>query len=169
MHNHQTVRLSRGAHRNPHDGVCVMELASLLAGESFTDKPRTASPVIAAFLRAYNDGVDDERRQDLYGYASRVVGTRGGGAEERARAKLCRRFLAEDGGRVPLRVRLAPGAATAAWAGKVCAGTRDGHGAALSLIEGMLAIGAAREPLERELAGLAYERAGDAARPVTNA
>ena len=33
----------------------MMELASLLAGEPFTDRPACASPVIAAFLREYND------------------------------------------------------------------------------------------------------------------
>jgi hypothetical protein len=32
-------------------------------------------PVIAGFLRAYNDILDDERRQDLYPVASAVVGT----------------------------------------------------------------------------------------------
>jgi hypothetical protein len=39
-----------------------MELASMLADEPFTDRPATASPVIAAFLRTYNDGIDDARR-----------------------------------------------------------------------------------------------------------
>jgi hypothetical protein len=72
---HQTVRLKRGAHRNPDDGACVMELASMLSGEGFSDQPRTVCPVIAGFLRAYNDILDDERRQDLYPVASAVVGT----------------------------------------------------------------------------------------------
>ena len=63
---HQTVRLSPGRHGRPEDGVCVMELASMLAGERFSDRPRSVCPVIAAFLRSYNDQVDDRRRQDLY-------------------------------------------------------------------------------------------------------
>jgi hypothetical protein len=54
-----------------------MELASMLAGEPFSDHPRSVCPVIAAFLRAYNDAIDDERRQDLYAYAVKVVGSRG--------------------------------------------------------------------------------------------
>jgi hypothetical protein len=33
-------------------------------------------PVIGSFLRSYNDSIDDRRRQDLYEYASRVVGSR---------------------------------------------------------------------------------------------
>jgi hypothetical protein len=83
---HQTVRLSKGRHSSPEHGACVMELASMLAGESFTDHPRSVSRAIATFLRSYNDIVDDDRRQDLYRYAADVVGTAGDGATERARA-----------------------------------------------------------------------------------
>jgi hypothetical protein len=72
---HQTVQIKRGAHSSPEEGACVMELASMLAGERFSDRPRAVCPVIAAFLRAYNDAVDDDRRQDLYPVASAVVGT----------------------------------------------------------------------------------------------
>ena len=74
---HQTVRLSPGRHASPARGVCVMELASMLAGEPFSDQPRSACPALGAVLRAYNDLVDDGRRQDLYAYAARVVDTRG--------------------------------------------------------------------------------------------
>jgi hypothetical protein len=84
--NYQTVKLARGRHVSPDAGVCVMELASLLSGETFTDRPRTVSPVIAGFLRAYNDLVDDRRRQDLFGCAAEVVGTRECSEVELARA-----------------------------------------------------------------------------------
>jgi hypothetical protein len=86
---HQTVKLSRGSHHGPHDGACVMELASMLAGERFTDRPATACPVIAEVLRAYNDAVDDERRQQLLPYAAAVVGTRATAEIERRRAQRC--------------------------------------------------------------------------------
>jgi hypothetical protein len=72
---HQTVKLSKGKHSSPKHGACVMELASMLAGEPFSDHPQSVSTPIASFLRAYNDMVDDERRQDLYEYAARTVGT----------------------------------------------------------------------------------------------
>ena len=36
---HQTVKLSRGKHDSPDEGACVMELASMLAGEDFSDHP----------------------------------------------------------------------------------------------------------------------------------
>lgn len=87
--NHQTIRLGKGKHAAPSEGACVMELASMLAGEPFTDRPATACPVIGGFLRAYNDRIDDERRQDLYRYAAAVVGTRGSAEVEQARERRC--------------------------------------------------------------------------------
>jgi hypothetical protein len=83
---HQTIKLSKGKHASPEDGACVMELASMLAGEPFSDHPASACPVIGSFLRAYNDSVDDSRRQDLYGLAARIVGTRSSISIQRARA-----------------------------------------------------------------------------------
>jgi hypothetical protein len=73
---HQTIKLSPGKHYSPEDGACVMELASMLAGEPFNDHPASVCPVLGSLLRAYNDSVDDDARQDLYAYAARVVSTR---------------------------------------------------------------------------------------------
>src|SRR4051794_25293008 len=86
---HQTVRLRRGKHASPEKGVCVMELASMLAGEPFSDRPQAVCPVIGAYLRSYNDVVDDDRRQDLYIYASEAIGTAGTAALRRRRAERC--------------------------------------------------------------------------------
>jgi hypothetical protein len=72
----QTTQLCGGRHASAREGACVMELASMLSGERFSDHPRSVCPVIAMVLRAYNDGIDQERRQDLYTYAAAVVGTR---------------------------------------------------------------------------------------------
>jgi hypothetical protein len=68
-----------------------MELASMLAEEPFSDRAGTVSPVLGAFLRTYNDGLDDERRQDLYGLAAAVVGTSGGRRERARRRTMCRK------------------------------------------------------------------------------
>ena len=84
---YQTIKLSKGKHSSPDDGACVMELASMLADEPFTDHPAAVCPVIGSFLRAYNDTVDDRRRQDLYTYASMVVGSRTSADIQRARAE----------------------------------------------------------------------------------
>lgn len=59
----------------------------MLAGEQFTDHPASVCPVISALLRSYNDSIDERRRQDLYGYAAKVVGSRSSLAVERARSE----------------------------------------------------------------------------------
>ena len=81
MQSFQTIRLSRGRHGSPREGTCVAELVSMLAGERYSDRPRCACPALVAFLRGYNDGLDDAHRQDLFALASDLVGTR---ADERA-------------------------------------------------------------------------------------
>ncbi len=93
--NAKTVRLTRGKHSRPEEGACVMELASMLAGEPFTDQPESVCPVIGALLRTYNDAIDDRRRQDLYGYAAQVIGTRSGPAVEHARIERCLEWAKE--------------------------------------------------------------------------
>lgn len=82
----QTIRLSRGTHRAPEEGACVMELASMLADEPFSDHPKSVCPAIGAFLRDYNDSVPGDQRQDLYRCAAAIVGTRGSMSAQRARA-----------------------------------------------------------------------------------
>ena len=89
---HQTVKLTRGKHVSPRQGACVMELASMLAGERFDDHPRSVCPVIGMVLRSYNDGIDDARRQDLYGLAAQVVGTRNRDLRNE-RIERCERFF----------------------------------------------------------------------------
>jgi hypothetical protein len=134
-----------------------MEVASMLGREPFTDEPRCVCPVIAEFLRTYNDQVDDERRQDLYAYASLVVDTREGPAVERHRADFCldwwlaassprgwqlRRFLwmlppASAARDIEIAHR------TARWA----AASPDRHARALELVETL--AGQAPERIER--------------------
>jgi hypothetical protein len=157
---HQTVTLSRGKHTSPRSGACVMELASMLAGEEFTDRPASVCPVVAAFLRAYNDAVDDRRRQDLYRYASAAVGTRASVGVTRRRAERC---LAEMRAlrRWPLGSLIAPRALPASVPGmERLAGRlarelqRSGigsHERALRLVDHLLAIGAAPEPVLAEV------------------
>jgi hypothetical protein len=71
-----------------------MELASMLAGEPFSDAPRAVCPVIGEFLRTYNDVVDDDRRQALYSCAAKVVGSRGSERQARARAEYLNHLVA---------------------------------------------------------------------------
>jgi hypothetical protein len=67
--------------------MCVMELASMLAGERFSDHPRAVCPTISALLRAYNDALGERERQELYRFASEAVGTREGYEVQEWRAR----------------------------------------------------------------------------------
>ena len=58
----------------------------MLAGERFGDRPVSVCPVIGAILRAYNDNVDEHRRQDLYRFAADAVDTRRDYHAQRRRA-----------------------------------------------------------------------------------
>ena len=58
----------------------------MLAGERFGDRPASVCPVIGAILRAYNDNVDERRRQDLYRFAADTVDTRRNYHVQRRRA-----------------------------------------------------------------------------------
>jgi hypothetical protein len=150
---HQTVRLSRGKHSSPSQGVCVMELASMLAGESFSDRPSCVDPVIGGLLRAYNDSVDGERRQELYRLASAVVGSAATLDVERARAARCLAFAAQHRTRTRWGRRRPP--ALAAHLGSDAPGVlavrslgridERAHREVLALLQELLELGGARE------------------------
>jgi hypothetical protein len=66
-----------------------MELASLIAREEFSDRPRCVCAVIGAFLRGWNDRAGHAERQTLRPYAKRVVGSRARGSVTRRRRDIC--------------------------------------------------------------------------------
>jgi hypothetical protein len=145
----QTVRLGPGTHDSPDGGeVCVMELSSMLAGGRFTDHPSCVSPVIAAFLRGYNDGLDDERRQTLRPLAAACVGTGGGDRRvERARRRLIAAHLGGRVARTAASVWLLRGATVdecgTQRVGRQVAvrGDAGRHARVLDLIDAMIALG----------------------------
>ena len=70
------VTLSPGKHMDAEEGMCLLELTSYLAGEPFTDRPVCASPVLAAFGRALNDGfVFEDHLEALKPFAPLLLGT----------------------------------------------------------------------------------------------
>lgn len=71
------IRLSKGKHSEPAEGVCAMELASVLAGETFSDHPDCVSTVLIAFVRDMNDFFGEEDRALLIPYLPRLLYTRG--------------------------------------------------------------------------------------------
>src|SRR3954467_2685108 len=140
---HQTIRLSRGRHASRGAGACVMELASMLAGEPFSDRARSISPTIGAFLRTYNDGLEDAARQDLYPVAAAIVGTASRRAVERRRLRRRPAFAARHGARLPGRragLGLATPEAAGSWAAAVALRT-GAHDEALALVDELVALG----------------------------
>jgi hypothetical protein len=134
-----------------------MELASMLADEAFSDHPRSVCPVIAAFLRTYNDSIDDDRRQALYAYAAKVVGSRGPEELTRARVQYVRDLYVDL--RFPRRlwVRCVPRRLLAAFrprmwmiprhlADMIAAREDEMQLSALTVIDDLLALGAEDTP-----------------------
>jgi hypothetical protein len=157
----QTVRLSTGRHRSPDEGACIMEVVSMLAEEPFSDAPATACPVIATFLRSYNDLGNDDDRQALLACASSVVGSARPAAEagriERCHElalELCRarpawwRALAWLTRWPSVSPKSAPPGEDAHERGRLCAklvvllrSEPDGRARAMALVRELVAIG----------------------------
>jgi hypothetical protein len=69
--------LSRGKHRSPRKGACFMELASLLAGERWSDAPSCTHPLLAVLARNVNDFTTDSGRPRLAELIPSVIGLTG--------------------------------------------------------------------------------------------
>jgi len=114
----------------------------MLAHEPFSDRAESISPTIGAFLRTYNDGIDDDRRQDLYSVAAAIVGTAASRAVERERVNRCLAFARQHGARFAGRRAAlgltAPGAA-GAWAARTAL-EADAHEEALSLVDELVEL-----------------------------
>ena len=160
---YQTITLSKGKHDSPKDGACAMELASMLAGEPFSDHPPSVCPVIGSFLRAYNDRIDDGRRQDLYAYAAKVVGSRAPRDVQHARAERLSAWASRGHWRrwlervVPARLRALLPTPPAEIVGShaACAipqNNNNTHAEVLALIDELLTIGAREPPTTQPLA-----------------
>jgi hypothetical protein len=68
--------LSAGAHIDPQSGACLLELASICAGERFSDHPRCVQPTLRSLCRLVNDGLDDPTRQTLMRFVPDIVRTK---------------------------------------------------------------------------------------------
>jgi hypothetical protein len=69
--------LSRGKHRKPRNGACVMEYASYLAGEKWSDHPACTHPLLGELARQVNDFSSDEARQVLVEFVPDMIGLTG--------------------------------------------------------------------------------------------
>jgi hypothetical protein len=68
--------LDHGSHQPGSGKACVMEAASWLAGESWSDHPRTVHKAIARVAILVNDSVTETERQTLWPLLLASIGTR---------------------------------------------------------------------------------------------
>lgn len=67
--------LSVGDHVSPGQGSCLVELASLLAGEEWSSAPDCVHPTITRTAQMVNDNLDEHPRQKLLPLLPRLLGT----------------------------------------------------------------------------------------------
>lgn len=91
---HDRARLITGRGDPNLDRFCIMSFVAFLAGEWFSDRPRTASPVIRRFVIPLNDRMDEAVRQRLKPFAPRILGTND--RHDPARAALLYEAVKED-------------------------------------------------------------------------
>lgn len=89
----QITTLARGKH-DEGEAMCAMEAVAWLAGEPWSDAPQCASPVIAAFVRSWNDALPDaDRVRLLLPLLPDVIGTRTTDADDETRAWMATDWL----------------------------------------------------------------------------
>ena len=88
----EPITLSAGSHHPDSGETCLLEAVAWIAGEPWSDHPVCVCPVLAAFGRAWNDGLGDEARNRLLlPFLTRLVGTRSTAEIQERRA-----FMAVD-------------------------------------------------------------------------
>jgi hypothetical protein len=95
----EPLQLEQGSHPAPNNGLvhaCVMEAVAYVAGETWSDHPECASPVIGAFLRSWNDSLSDADRQMLKPLIPRLVGTKASDLVEEKRVWMATDWLARE-------------------------------------------------------------------------
>lgn len=85
----QLPMLSQGSHPRPEDGACLMEYVSVLAGESFSDRPRCTHPLLTRLAQRVNDLSTDGARNRLAVLAPALIGTNNSGTRATAALVAC--------------------------------------------------------------------------------
>ncbi|MGL4573950.1 MAG: hypothetical protein ACRCV9_04085, partial [Burkholderiaceae bacterium] len=89
--NIEAIELQKGMHKTASQGMCALELCSMLAGEPFSDRPQCVCPTLAAFVRVWNDRASNIQRQEIKRHLRPLLNTNMGLALSRQRA-----FMAAD-------------------------------------------------------------------------
>lgn len=91
------LTLAVGRHADTQRAMSVVEAAAYVAGEPWSDRPACISPLIAAFLRSWNDALDDVTRNRLLKcFVLKAIGTNTAAAHEVTRAWLVTDWLVRE-------------------------------------------------------------------------
>jgi hypothetical protein len=92
-----TITLKQGSHQ-PDGEYCAMEFVAYLAGEPWSDSPECCSPLIATFMRSWNDALrtDEERTRLLKPLLPRLINTRADEATELRRSWIAFDWLVRE-------------------------------------------------------------------------
>lgn len=75
--NDYAIKLSKGAHNAPEQGMCVMECVAYIAGEEHTDHPKCADQALTRLAISLNDSaLIDKQRQRLLPLVLRLAGSK---------------------------------------------------------------------------------------------
>ena len=131
----QIIKLDSGGHRSFDEGVCALEAASYIVGEPWSDHPKCVCPVIAAFMRSWNDALSDDKRNEyLLPLIPRIIGTKATKDTEERRSLMAADWL--------VRVH------TPAWLRLAGLITQADALASLPEITSMAQVPSIREPIE---------------------
>jgi len=159
--NIDTLTLEKGAHKSLEDGACVLEAVAFIAGEPWSDHPECVSPVIAAFLRTWNDDSDDDRRQELKRYIQRLVNSAGTSEQEETRAWLATDWLVRV--QTPAWLRLAGLTSQAETLESLQPVDADNYPTILPVLKAVRENATAAQAAVRDAAGVAARDAAQAA------
>ena len=139
------VELVRGAGNRKRGRLCIMSFVAFLAGERHSDDPVTASPVIRRYAMIINDALPDRLRQRLKAFAPRILGTRDGNDQWRAkllieavRSELTPQIIADTGYPIELGLQTMP--LRELWDELTRVGAYDCNGVGIQVYEEIAAV-----------------------------
>jgi hypothetical protein len=143
------IKLETGPHSEGSGQGCLLEWVSIFAGVDYGDSPSCTSPVLGAFGRSFNDGLDDVTRQRLVPFIPRLVGTSGDKAADEVRGWMATDWLVRT--------------FTVAWLRKAGLTDRAGEVAALPELTSSALATSALVTIEKARKAAAGDAARDAA------
>jgi hypothetical protein len=87
------TKLYAGSHAEGSDEKCIMEAVAFVTHKKWSDEPPCVCPVLAIFMRSWNDGLNDAERALLLPFIPKLINTRGTVALERRRRTVATDWL----------------------------------------------------------------------------